>query len=352
MKGKKGNSKYGAVIIEKRDCMLSLAELTSTGDIIQELGSYNWNPEKYIEEDGIRLFEELARKIKKNYPNYNKLNGMIISMPGTIQDHSIVCSSSRIGIKKSINVSEYLNRELGISVKIVHDMDCMLLGAFKDILYTTNAMKKTLCYIVADEGVGSAFMIKGMLHHGAGIAGHISRMVVEEKGTFYQELSATGTLETYVSRPWISKRCVEKYLESLNKIKRDGKKVDGDFKRCLSSIYKTNTSGLKYDIINLGVREKDEIATSVTKEAAEYLGQAINAIITIVHPHEIVLAGNLIAKIDDFYEQSISEAEKLSWPFAWNAVTFKKSDNSREDQLKGAFILATCDDINEVLGCP
>lgn len=348
----KKNKKYGVVVIEKKGCMMSFAELTSNGNIIRELGNFTWNPEQYIEEDGVRLFEELSRKIKKDYPNYSKLNGVIISMPGTIRKHSIVCSSSRIGIRRVINAGEYLNNELGVSVKIVHDMDCMLVGAFKDIIYTDNSIEKSLCYIVADEGIGSTFMINGMIHHGAGIAGHISRLVVEKKGTFYRELSATGTLEAYVSRSGISKRCAEKYLESLNKIKRTGRNPDGDFRRCLGSICKTDPGGLKYDTLNLGVRENDEIATSIIKEASEYMGQAINAIITIVHPHEIVLSGNLITNIDGFYDRSISEAEKLSWPAAWNTTNFRKSNDSRQDQLSGAFMLAASEDINEVLGCP
>ena len=156
-------------------------------------------------------------------------------------------------------------------------------------------------------------------------------------------------MEAYVSRPGISKRCIERYVASLNKKKRKSKVTTEKFRRCLNAIYKNDPTGLTYDTINLGLEERDEIATTTIKEAAEYLGQAINAIITIMHPHEIVLSGNLISHIEDFYDQTISEAEELSWPAAWNSVNFRKSDDSRKDQLKGAIIFATNEDFEEVL---
>lgn len=340
---------YGLVCLEKECCFMVFATLTNNGDIKNRIRELVWDPQNHIEETGVRLFEELARKIKKNYPEYSKLEKIVISMPGTIQENTIVISSSRIGIRKRIEASDFLEAELKVKVYIVHDMDCMVFGAFKDQLYTAEIMGKTLCYVIVDEGVGSTFLIEGKIHHGAGIAGHISRLVVEKRGTYMEELSASGTLEAYVSRSAISKRCIEKYISSLNKKKKSGKSYSDQFRKAMKAIYQNNIQGLTCDTINKGVSENDDIAITVIKEAAEYLGQAINSIITIMHPHEIILSGSLITTIDGFYELAIAEAEQLSWPSAWNYVTFNKSLDSRNDQLNGVALLATYDDLSEII---
>lgn len=340
---------YGLICLEKEFCYMVFATVTNNGDINNIIKEVSWDPQPYIEKTGVRLFEELSRRIKKNYSEYVKLEKIIISMPGTIKENAIVVSSSRIGIRKCVNASDFLGNELNVKVNIVHDMDCMVFGAFKNQLYTAEIMGKTLCYIIVDEGVGSTFLIGGKIHHGAGVAGHISRLVVEKCGTYMKELSASGTLEAYVSRPAISKRCIEKYIASLDKKKKSGKGFSDQFRIAMEAIYQNDPQGLTCETINTGIKENDDVARNVIKEAAEYLGQAINAIITIMHPHEIILSGSVITQIDDFYDKAIAEAEQLSWPSAWNYVTFSKSLDSRKDQLNGIALLATYDEISEIV---
>lgn len=340
---------YGLICLEKESCSAVFATITSNGEIENKIDEFVWNLQEFIDEDGTRLFEELSLKIKKNYPEYSKLEKIVISMPGTIHENTIVISSSRIGIRKRIEASAVLETELNVKVFIVHDMDCMVFGAFKAKLYSYGIKDKTLCYIIVDEGVGSTFLIDGRIHHGAGIAGHISRLVVEKRGTFMTELSASGTLEAYASRPAMSKRCIEKYAASLNKKIQSGRRYSAQFRNAMEAIYKNSTQGLTCETMNKGMKEDDDIAVTVIKEAAEYLGQAINSIITIMHPHEIILSGSIITKIDNFYEQVIAEAEQLSWPSAWNDVTFNQSVDSRNDQLSGVAFLATHANISEII---
>lgn len=340
---------YGLICLEKEFCYMMFATVTNNGDINNIVKDFQWNPQTYIEETGVRLFEEISRRIKKNFPKYSQLEKIIISMPGTIKENAIVISSSRIGIRKRIDASDFLYSELKVKVEIIHDIDCMMFGAFKNQLYSAEIMSKTLCYIIVDEGVGSTFLIEGKIHHGAGVAGHISRLVVEKRGTYMKELAASGTLEAYVSRPAISKRCIEKYITSLDKKKKNRQGSSDQFQKAMGAIYQTDPQGLTCETINKGIHEDDDIARSAIEEAAEYLGQAINAIITIMHPHEIILSGSIIAKIDNFYEKAISEAEQLSWPSAWNYVTFNKSPDSRTDQLNGIALLATYEDIKGIV---
>ncbi|MBR1482720.1 MAG: ROK family protein [Ruminococcus sp.] len=337
---------YCIVILEKQNGKIVYAQIDDSGNSTI-LSEEEWFPSKYIEEDGKRLFEELTRIINQTSEDKYIINRVLVSMPGTIINNSIISSSSRIGIKQSFDAGQYLKKELNTDVYIVHDMDCMLMGAFKEILYTEATLNKTLCYILVDEGVGSAYLINGMIHHGAGIAGYISRLVVEKNGTYLEALAAHGTLESFVSRPCISKRCIERYESSIN-MRRRSIQSESKFRRFLKAIYKQSSAELSYEYIKLGVDEEDEIAVNVIEEASRYLGQAINAIITILHPHEIVLSGSII-NIDGFYDRTLDEAEKLSWPAAWNNVTFRKSENPRCEQLEGALLLSSYENLDEVL---
>lgn len=324
------------VILEREWCKIYTGSLTDNGEIKEYDLKLEWTPLQYIEEDATRLFEEITRRIKSLKCTFDAI---IVSMPGTIKNNEIF-SSSRLGIKKSFPAGQYLSERLNTYVRIIHDINCMLFGSFTSLSDIKANFTETICYIVVDEGVGAAIMIDGKIRQGAGVAGHISRLVVEENGIFHQELSAIGTLESYVSRPWISQHCVHRFESARMKNGLNQSDDKGQFLKALQAASKNNKNELGYEHFVWGISEKNKIVIDCFKVAAGYLGRAINAIITITHPHKIILSGNMISKIPDFYENTIEAAGNLSWPNAWNNVTFQKRDDSRFDQIKGSFMLS------------
>jgi len=336
------------IILEKDWCYFYSGKVTSRGNIKDLKQFESWSPAKHIEPNATRLFEEIVRKLKSSK---RKFNTIIVSMPGTIKNNSDIITSSRLGINQPFQASTYISSAVSnVRVVIVQDINCMLFGAQNALAIAETMQHETTCYIVVDEGVGSAIMIDGKIHHGAGIAGHISRLVVEENGNFYQELAQSGSLESYVSRPWISQRCVECYEFSRNFRQIEISRKETKFEKALKTASSRNDKRrISYDLLSSGVKEENSIAINCLKDAAKYLGKAIGSIIAISHPHRVLLAGKLITDVEKFYDNAILSAQNHSWPAAWNSVAFEKRDNSRDDQVKGAFMLAMIENIGDVL---
>lgn len=334
----------GALILEKSHCQLHLFD--SNSDTSGRLMD-SWNLDDYLTDDGLRYFEEIGRRLCRNLPD--NCRQVVVSMPGTISNARFVKSSSRLGIKTMFDAGDFLSKTLKRPVKIVHDVDCMLLGYIaQEHLTCENIKDKTLSYIVVDEGVGSSLMINGKLHHGAGIAGHISRLIVERNGVFFQELSASGTLESYTSRSWISRHCVERY-EAAKYRQSQRQQSMGDFRTILEGATAYDKTGLSYEHFLIGIAESDSILVSCLSDAINYLAQAISSIIAIVHPNQIMLAGSSVSRIPYFYENLLDCTETFSWPAAWNNVSFVKRDNHRKDQIAGAAFLARLSDWSSIL---
>jgi len=336
------------VLLERDWCSLYSGKVTVHGEIKELNNLDKWTPTQYIKPDAIRLFEEIVRRIKVTKKKYDTV---IVSMPGTIKNYNEVFTSSRLGIKKAFQASNFISERLdNIRVGIIHDIDCMLFGACNVLANAEIIQHETICYIVADEGVGSALMIDGKIHRGAGVAGHISRLVLEENGIFFPELAQAGSLESYVSRPWISKHCVERYEASRAFTSGLKQARETEFEKALATAFSTNRQwDIPCDILASGIHDKNQTALECFKDSAKYLGKAINSIITICHPHRILLAGELVTEIDGFYNETIESARKLSWATAWNAVSFDKRNDLRDDQVRGSFILSMIENWRDVL---
>jgi len=336
----------GVVILERDWCSIYSGKINRQGEVRDLTQIETWSPAVYIQPDATRLFEEIVRKVKVSR---RKFDALIVSMPGTIRGNTEIFTSSRLGIKKAFPASDFISKRLdNIRVGIIHDIDCMLFGALNVLSNNEEIQHETICYIVADEGVGSALMINGKIHHGAGVAGHISRLVLEDKGSYYQELAQAGTLESHVSRAWISHRCVDLYESRRSFLSNAERKTT--FEKQMEMALNTNKRNeLPFDVLAVGVYDNNSIANDCFDDAAKYLGKAISSIITICHPHKILIAGKLISEINGFYEKVIEAAKKTSWATAWNAVSFNKRNDSRVDQVHGSLILSMIENWGDVL---
>ncbi len=334
------------VILELECCSIYSGKVTVRGEVKDIKETDKWSPQSYIQPDATRLFEEIVRSIKATRKEYDVI---IVSMPGTIKQNKEIITSSRLGIKRAFSASNFISERLNNArVCIAHDIDCMLIGAQYGLDNIEITSDETICYIVADEGVGAAIMINGKIHHGAGIAGHISRLVLDENGRYYPELSQSGPLESYVSRPWVSRRCVERYGSSFEFSSTTTKKTP--FQKALAQALSDDQyRNITYELLSSGVQEKNKIALECLQDAAKYLSKAINSIIAISHPHKILFAGRMITDIEEFYNNVIDTAKKSSWATAWNAVFFDKRNDSRTDQIIGSFGISKIEKWEDVL---
>ncbi len=308
----------------------------------------SWSSTRYcVDLNGLSLIEQIVQRVKKIQTSlpYN-IDYLSISLPGTIDGTTTIDGSSRLGITDQVNVTDVCNKLGAPTTMIFHDAECLAIG---EIL--TGKIKggeigipshENFAYILIDEGVGSSIFINGRPYRGAGVAGHIGRLVVEPSGAFDSNFSSRGTLEVFASRPWISKNVVSEFLAEAGKNGAQ-RESSSAFRSAVGAAAKsTDTSVLTLDYFAQGLEDRDPIMVDVLQDAAQYLSIAINAIITIVNPSLILLGGGMITELPEFAKMVISSARRNAWAGAWNETEIIVTGLGRESQAMGAaYLLAT-----------
>lgn len=318
-------------------------ELSTHATIVEDREVEIWDPQPYTSDSsGRRLFEEVGRRCARAAAaDGDDFIGVAISMPGTLKDSRQITTSSRLNVRNSIDVAEVVYDQCDLPARVFHDMPSMAAG------YATAAPSspETFAYVALDEGVGSVLVLDGRAHRGAGVAGSLGRMVVEPDGVYSTQITARGTLETYVGRPWISENCVA--LWEAEQDKQGGRIMDehGLFRRSLKTAATTGSrQALTCQQLSAGYAAHDPIAIHAMSTAARYAGYGINCLLAIVHPHRLVLGGRLCTEVPGFADEVERFTRLYSWPNSWNAVQFLHSADSRKDQRLGA-ALALLDEI-------
>lgn len=321
-----------SVILESLWACVHVIDLDDSLDAVHDNEVDVWDPARYTQDtSGRRLFEEVGRRCARaggleDVP----ISGVAITMPGTLLDSRTVVTSSRLNIRTALDVSKVVEDQCELSTRVFHDMPAMATG------FATPSADETFAYVSLDEGVGSVIYVNGVAHRGAGVAGSLGRMVVEPEGVYSLQVTARGTLETYVGRPWISEYCVA--LWEAEQGKRGGGATDEGtpFRRALKTASLNSRQGLPCETLAIGMQADDPIAVHALSTAARYAGFGINSLVAIVHPHTLVLGGRLCTELPGFAEDVERFARLYSWPNSWNAIEFLHSDDSRRDQRLGA----------------
>jgi len=284
------------------------------------------------------LIEEVARRAKIACRNLT-VNAVAITLPGTVEDNSVVSGSSRLGIHESADFTSEL-RNCGLPPSYVfHDVECLAIGEARHGKHKTLASltphKENFAYVLVDEGIGCSLFVDGRVHKGAGVAGHLGRMVVQPAGLYNPTFSSRGPLEVFSSRPWVSKNIVAEYLSEKDKRHTGG--VSNDvFRAAVAAAAEGDWTGLTIRHIADGIRSRDPIVATVLQDAAQYLSIAINAIITIVNPPTIILGGCMFEELPEFADSVLSASRRHAWAGSWNETDLQIASMGRTAQTLGA----------------
>lgn len=338
------NSDFLFVVIVVEATFVIQTVLSVSGSRIKKhsVQPFKWDCSKYLDDRcGTRLFEEILRRTHKILNDLERTpDGIAITLPGTLEGHSVVLRSTRLGIREPIEVSGIFERGNAPPCFVFHDTECLgigeaLHGALKGIDMGPEN-QYSFAYVFVDEGVGSTLFINGKAYKGAGSAGHLGRLVVDPVGQYNPTFSSRGSLEVFASRPWVSSNIVGQYLSEKGK-HFEGSEGNESFRNAVltASEKQERWNALTYSILTDGLRAHDPIAVSVIEDAAMYLGLAINCIITIVNPPAIIIGGEMTKELPGFYEKIVSYARRFSWRLAWNRTTIKRATLDRSAQILG-----------------
>jgi len=318
-----------------------LVDIATDGSVLEPETLASWNPSPYLtDRNGLRLIEEISRRTKAICSDQRPpVDAIAITLPGTIEEHAIVTGSSRLGIHSAADFGSELRARDLAACYLFHDVECLALGEARygkhqdaDALVTA---KENFAYVFVDEGIGSCLFLDGRIHRGAGVAGHLGRMVVQPNGAYDRRFSSRGPLEVFASRPGVSTNIVAEYLSEKDK-REAGGTTNTAFRAAVATAATGEWTALSISHIRDGIRARDPIVTTVLEDAAQYLSIAINAIITIVNPPLILLGGAMIEQLPEFAASVTSASRRHAWAGSWNETDLRVASLGRRAQTLGA----------------
>jgi glucokinase len=333
--------RFLVTVLEAHFAHQYIATMSATGTV-QDLQKHSsWNPAPYLDHhDGLRLIEELGRRCQAIFNEQKKpFDGIAISSPGTVDENSTILGSTRLGIKAPADFTAEMRKLNLPPCHVFHDVECLAIGEARHGRIAREGLlvphAEHFGYVFIDEGIGCTLFINGRPHRGAGVAGHLGRMVVQPMGTYNKTFCSRGPLEVFASRPWVSANIVAEYLSERDK--RGGAPASSEaFRAAVATASEGDWAALTIEHIAAGIGARDPIVTTVLEDAAQYLSIAINAIITIVNPPLIILGGEMIQKLPDFAATVISLSRRHAWSGSWNETQLRVAEFDRLGQAYGA----------------
>lgn len=225
----------------------------------------------------------------KNKPYKNEIIGVGLGVPGILnRELGIVKSSPNMPKWINFKISDFVQKNLNLPVKIVNDASSAALGEAK---FGTGKNYKNIVMITLGTGVGGGIIIDGKLYDGLGGTGaQLGHSVIRLNGR-QCSCGRKGCLEAYASATALIKQVYikkEKYPDSeLNKVEN----IDA---KCVFDLARAN----------------DKLAKKLVKEYVTYLSEGLLNICNEFRPDLILLSGGvanegyyLIKKIESYMKR-------------------------------------------------
>lgn len=271
------------------------------------------------------VFKELVKLINEVIECSKIERGKIIGAGVAL--HGIVNAGTGISIYspyygwKEINIKKALENELNLSVYVDNDVRVMALGESwfgitKDI---TNFVTLNI-----SNGIGAGIIINNKPYYGVDFsAGEIGHIVVDGDGDKCN-CGNYGCLETVASNNNITKKAIKLIKQGANSILKD---------------LKSDINELTIEDICYAAKLEDELAISIIKEAARYIGIAITNLINILNPTSIVVVGEIFENTSYAIETLNEIVKNRGMKLSSENVRIIKSMLGRDAAVVGATTL-------------
>ena len=234
------------------------------------------NEERY---DYDFVFKELVKLINEviecSKIEKEKILGAGVALHGIVNARTGMSIYSPYYGWKEINIKEALENELNLGVYVDNDVRAMALGESwfgitKDI--------SNFVTLNISNGICAGIIINNKPYYGVDFsAGEIGHIVVEGDGDKCN-CGNYGCLETVASNNNITKKAIKLIKQGTNSVLKE---------------LKADINQLTIEDISEAAKLEDELAISIIKEAARYIGIAITNLINILNPTSIVVVGEI-----------------------------------------------------------
>ena len=203
--------------------------------------------------------------------------GVGVGAPGPLdRAKGIVITAPNLGWKM-FPLRDRIQAATGLRTTLDNDANCATMGEA-----WTGAAKgaKNVIGVTIGTGIGGGIIIDGRLYHGSSdVAGEIGHMTIDSTGRRCG-CGNYGCLEAYASGTAIAERAREALVGE----------TDGVLLALCDGQLPKVTAQMVYKAANEG----DLIAIDVVRETARFLGAGIGALLNVLNPEVVVLAGGVI----------------------------------------------------------
>jgi glucokinase len=228
--------------------------------------------------------------------------GVGVGAPGPMdRERGIIIVAPNLGWK-NFPLRDRIHDANGLHTTLDNDANCATLGE-----WWTGAGKgaRNMIGMTIGTGIGGGIIIDGQLFHGASdVAGEIGHMTIDSTGRRCG-CGNYGCLEAYASGTAIAERAREQLVGE----------TDGILMQMCNAQFERVTAQMVY----LAAKQGDLVAIDVVRETARFLGAGIGALLNLLNPEVVVLAGGVVNAGDALFAPLKAEVRRRAFAPAVDA---------------------------------
>ncbi len=224
------------------------------------------------------IIKAIKNILQKNNLDISQIGGIGVGCPGLVNPETgVVKFLPNIPGWINIELTDIIEKELGLKAGIDNDVRCAALGEYR---FGAGKGYSNIVCITVGTGIGSGIIINGQLVKGANFsAGEIGHMILQDTGGKFCGCGNTGCFETLASGPSIVEMA-ENYIMGGKSSKF--RELAGD-------------DPITPEIVARAAGFGDEVAKAIFRQAGYWIGIALTNVVNLLDP-EIIIIGGGIAK--------------------------------------------------------
>lgn len=208
-----------------------------------------------------QLLDSIERIRQANPLSNERLRGVGITVPGTLNRAGVVIQAPKLGWRQ-VDLKSYLESQTDLPIYVENDANAAALVE----VYLGKAMPShSLIYLLLNMGVGSGIVINNRIFRGAhGTAGEICELLIDPHGQSYAADDIPGSLGGMVSQ------------------------------EALLNYYAAHSGQtISLGLLMQRLSQNEPLAEQVMQDWAEALGQGLITLVKLFDPERIVVGGRL-----------------------------------------------------------